>query len=124
MKVVTDSTTRATPNACGSAADGVMQGSKLQWTSKVRGVRTEGTLTCEGKFCGSHGAPPAGTTPLRLGPTDSAFRPFEFAADGRSFTMQFTLAAKTEVPKQTSFVALTGRESKRTCVPAPKGCKP
>jgi hypothetical protein len=121
--VVTATTTRATPDACGIAADGILKDGSVEWTSKVRGVRTDGTLTCSGKYCGSFGAPPSGTTALHLGPDDVRFRTFELSKDWKTFTMPFTFAAKTEVPKQTSFVALTGREVKRTCVPPPKPCE-
>jgi hypothetical protein len=124
MTVTTDASTRATPNACGVAAEGLFKDGKVIWTTKVRGLVTEGTIACTGKFCGTNGAPPSGTTAMRLGPVDATFRPFEMSKDGKSFIMPFTFAAKTEKPKQTSYVAITGHEVKRTCVPPPKPCAP
>jgi hypothetical protein len=124
MTIATASTTRATPDACGRVAEGVVKGSNVVWTSAVRGVHTEGTVTCTGKYCGSFGAPRPGPSPLKLDAADTRFRPYELSKDGKSFTMPFTLASKTESPKATSFIALTGREVKRTCVQPPKPCKP
>lgn len=123
VTVVTASTTRATPDACGIAAEGVLKDGNVMWTTNVRGLRTDGTLTCHGKSCGSFGSPAPGTRPIQIGPENVRVRPFELSADYETFTMPFTLAVKTESPKQTSFLALTGREVKRTCVPAPTPCK-
>jgi len=124
IHITADSTTTAAPDGCGVGAEGVMKDNLLQWTSKVRAVRTDGTLTCTGARCGSFGSPEPGSSPIKLGPTDMRVRSFEFSSDRKTFTMPFTLGAKTESPKQTSFLALTGHEVKRTCVPAPPPCKP
>jgi len=124
MKLFTSTLTRATPNTCGTVAEGAFHNNRLNWTTNVRGVRTDGSVTCEGTLCGRYGAPPLGKSPIEIPPTDSPFRAFEFSPDGKTFTMQFARAAKTEMPKQTSYFALTGREVKRTCAPPPKPCTP
>ena len=123
VTIVTASTTRATPDSCGIAAEGVLKDGNVMWTTSVRGLRTDGSLTCHGKSCGSFGSPAPGTRPIQIGPEDVRVRPFELTADYETFTMPYTLAVKTESPKQTSFLALTGRAVKRTCVPAPTPCK-
>jgi hypothetical protein len=120
--IAATSTTRAEPDACGVAAEGVKKGAIVEWTTKVRAVRTDGQLTCTGHYCGRYGSPAPGTGPIKIGPSDMRIRPFEFSSDGKTFTMPFTLGAKTESPKQTSFLALTGREVKRTCVPQLPAC--
>ena len=118
-RVTTRTDTRATPNRCGSAAEGVLNGDALQWTSKVRGYRTDGTLTCDGSLCGKFGAPPAGTTQLHIGPGAVAFKAFKFNADRTRFTMDYALVSKTETPKQTAHVTLAGRQVSRRCLPQP-----
>lgn len=115
--VTTDSRTRVTPDVCSSAAEGTFADHTLVWKTPVRGYRTDGTLECDGSLCGKFGAPPPGKTELHIGPGPVAFSRFEFAPDRATFTMAKTQVSKTEMPKQTGFVALAGREAKRTCVP-------
>jgi hypothetical protein len=122
ITIVANTTTHATPDACGIVAEGVRKGSTIEWLTHVRSVLTEGTLHCSGKYCGSFGAPVPGTSKVRIGPANMRVRLFELASDGRTFTMPFTFGTKTESPKQTSFLALTGREVKRTCVPSAPRC--
>jgi hypothetical protein len=112
--VVTDARARATPNAC-SIAEGVLRDESLQWTSPVAGCRTDGTLTCEGTFCGKLGAPPSGVSELHIGPTPVRFQPFAYAKDMKTFTMTYGFVAKTDTPKQTAYMALAGREVRRSC---------
>jgi hypothetical protein len=120
--VVTDTRTHATPNRCAVAAEGVLSGRSLRWATPVNGYATDGTLTCDGTLCGTFGAPPPGQSELHIAPHPVAFAPFEFAADGQTFTMASTFVSKTESPKQTAYVALAGRELKRRCVSVP-ACK-
>jgi|SoiMethySBSTD1v2_1073268.scaffolds.fasta_scaffold05057_10 hypothetical protein len=122
-KVITRTDTRATPNRCGSAAEGELQGGALNWESKVRGYKTAGTLTCEGSLCGKFGAPPTGMTQLNIGPNDVAFNAFKFNPDRTRFTMDFARVAKTEMPKQTAAITLAGRQASRRCVPKPPPCR-
>ncbi len=117
--VVTDAQTRATPDACGVAASGKLKGTTLAWSSPLAGYRTDGTLTCEGSLCGKFGAPPRGTSELHMGPGPVAFGAFELSKDLKTFTMASTQVAKTEAPKQTAHVTLSGREMRRTCVQPP-----
>jgi hypothetical protein len=119
--VVTDTQTRATPDACGIVARGVLSRTTLAWSTPVAGYRTDGTLTCEGTLCGKFGAPPPGRSELHIGPGPVPFQTFELAKDLKTFTMASTYVAKTDVPKQTAHVALAGREVRRSCV-APPSC--
>jgi hypothetical protein len=123
MTIRAETTTRATPDACGVAAEGNVKDTNVVWSTLVRGVHTDGTLTCDGSRCGSMGAPAPGTGTVKVGPNDVRVRPFEFTRDWKTFTMPFTFAVKTDTPKQTSFLALTGHEAQRTCVALPQPCK-
>lgn len=115
MTVTASTMTRAAPNAAGVIAEGILKNGEIQWTSRARSVRTDGQLFCSGTYCGSFGAPAPGKSTVKVGPEDALVRPFSLSSNGRSFTMPFTLATRTESPKQTSFLALTGREVRRTC---------
>ncbi len=114
--VTTDTHTRATPDACSVAARGALSGRTLRWSTPVSGYRTDGTLTCKGSLCGKFGAPPPGQTPLHIGPGLVQFGPFNFSPDMKTFSMQNTQVSKTEMPKQTGSIALSGREVGRSCV--------
>lgn len=113
--VVTDTQTRATPDGAGIVARGVLSRRTLAWSTPVAGYRTDGTLTCEGTLCGKFGAPPPGRSELHIGPGPVQFRSFDLARDLKTFTMASTYVAKTDVPKQTAHVALSGREVRRSC---------
>jgi hypothetical protein len=118
-RITNDAVTRGNLERCG-ATEGMFHGPVLDWATPVRSFRTDGTLTCEGSFCGSFGAPPPGQSPMHLGPNAVDFKPFRFGADRKTFTMASTFVARTESPKQTAHLALSGREVRRTC--QPKGC--
>lgn len=111
--VVTNATTVGILNPC-TAPEGALEGSTIAWSSPVRNMQTEGTLTCDGMFCGKFGAPPPGESPLRIGPDPVLFQPFRFSGDMKTFTMGKTFVARTPMPKQTSYIALAGRETSRT----------
>lgn len=115
--VTTDASTRTTPDACGVVAAGTMSDRTLRWTTPLRGYRTDGSLTCEGSLCGKFGAPPSGTSELHLPAHDVMFSPFTFSPDRKTFSMPNTEVSKSEMPKQTALIALSGREARRTCVP-------
>jgi hypothetical protein len=117
--VQTDAVSSATPDQCSVAAEGTLDGETIHWRTPVAGYRTDGTLTCDGSFCGKMGAPPPGRSTLKIGPAPIPFGPFVFANGGKTFTMARTPATKTEQPKQTSAVAVSGREIRRTCVQPP-----
>jgi len=114
--VVSNTVTHATPNSCGVSAEGLLRGSSLAWSGSVRAFRSDGMLNCDGSLCGKFGAPPAGQSPLHIGPNAVQFQPFQFSPDFKTFTMASTFVAKTDDPKQTSYLALSGREMKRSCV--------
>lgn len=114
--VTTDAWSKATPDACSVAAEGTFDGKRIHWRTPVREYRTDGTLTCSGAFCGQFGAPPPGQSPLHVGPAPQAFSDFFFSADAKTFTMPNTPGQKTEMPKQSSSVAVSGREVRRACV--------
>jgi hypothetical protein len=120
--VSTDATTRKTPDACGLPGEGLLDGRSLGWSAQVGGFRTDGFLTCEGTFCGKFGAPPAGRSALTTGPDPVLFKPFLFSADMKTFRMASTLVARSDSPKQTSHLALAGRETTRICAEA-KTCR-
>lgn len=118
-KVDTDVRTMATPDACGIVTSGMLTGKRAVWSKPVSGYRSDGTLTCDGSICGQFGAPPAGTSEIHVGPDSVNFKQFEFSPDLRTMTMQSTQVAKSDSPKQTAYLALSGREVRRTCVKAP-----
>jgi hypothetical protein len=108
--------TAATPGPCGHAATGAMKGSTLVWSSKLD-FRTDGTLECKGSMCGKFGAPAPGSSPLHIGPSPVMLEPLQFGPDGKTFTMASTFVSKTESPKQTAYLSLSGREARRSCAP-------
>ena len=115
--VVTDTSTTTRPDARNVVADGrrVAAGRRVQWTTPLHGYGTDGTLTCDGSLCGKFGAPPPGRSELHIAPHDVRFASFDFAPDGKTFTLVSTQVSKTESPKQTAFLTLAGREVRRTC---------
>jgi hypothetical protein len=117
-KVVTVSHTSTVVNPSSGSAQGMLHDRVLTWTSKVAGYHSEGTMECSGSMCGSFGAPPKGTSPLHDSPAALVLSPFTFSADGTTFTMPYTLVSKSDSPKQTTYLALAGRRTRRTC-PAP-----
>jgi hypothetical protein len=120
-EVTTSATSRATPDACGVVADGTLVGNRIRWRTPMREYRTDGTLSCRGSFCGSFGAPPRGESPLHVGPEPQPLSDWVFSSDMTTFTMARTQGARTEMPKQSSAVAVSGRLTKRVCV-APRPC--
>src|SRR5580658_3583712 len=98
------------------AAQGVLRGSDVVWSTPIAGYHSDGSLQCEGNVCGNYGAPPPGSSALHEAFSDVVFKPFHFASDGKTFTMEFSKVSHSESPKQTNFVALSGREAKRVCV--------
>ena len=119
--VTTNTHSSATPDACGVVAKGTLVGNTVHWLTPIRAYRTDGTLTCNGSFCGDFGAPPAGDSPFHVGPAPTRFNDFVFSRDWKTFTMAKTFATKTDVPKQTSAVTTSGRELWRTCA-QPRPC--
>ncbi len=114
--VVTNTTTRAAPDACGVAAEGILSGGTLLWDGPVHRVRSDGTLSCDGSLCGKFGAPPPGPSALHIGPSEILFQPFQFGAGLQTFTMARTFVSRTENPRQTAHLAIAGRETRRACV--------
>ncbi len=117
--VVTDTTTHVTLDSCASAAEGVLVERTLRWTGPVRGYATDGTITCDGSLCGKFGAPAPGRSELHIAPHPVQFSSFDFSPDEKTFSMSATFVSKTDSPKQTAYVALSGREGRRACVPPP-----
>jgi hypothetical protein len=116
--LTTDAESRAVSDACGVAGEGELVGSTLRWSRPVPECRTDGTMTCTGPGCGRFGVPPPGRSELHLRSAPLELQPLVFSADGKTFTMAYVPAARSEVPKQASRIALAGRESSRACVPA------
>ena len=115
-RVETDTKTHDTPDPRGIAAEGRLDGTTLSWATPVRGYRTDGTLICDGSMCGKLGAPPPGRSELHIGPGPVSFRSFELARDRKTFSMAETFVAHTDVPRQSAYLRLAGREVTRTCV--------
>ena len=116
--VTSDTNTWATPDACGSSAEGTLDGATIRWRTPVRGMVTQGTIACSGSFCGKFSAPPRGESAFRDGPLDIRFSSFTLSPDHKTFAMPMTFMSKTSSPKQSASMSLAGRESKRACVPA------
>lgn len=120
--VTTNTSSRAVGvDACG-APQGLLGGTTLAWSLPVPGVRTDGTLFCEGSFCGKFGAPPPGSSEIHIPAHPTTFKSFQFSADMQTFTMRSMFVSKTEAPMQTAHLALSGRELRRACVPVAKPC--
>jgi hypothetical protein len=115
--VTNDTKSSATPDQCSIAAEGTLEGQTLRWRTPVRGMHTDGKVTCTGYFCGTFGAPRAGQSDFHIASRPMWFGPFSFAPDLKTFTMPSTHASHTSSPKQSSAIALSGREVKRACVP-------
>jgi hypothetical protein len=109
--------------SCDGASTGVVDAGDVVWRTPARGYRSDGTIHCEGNVCGQFGAPVPGASPLHESPSVK-FRPFHFAGDHRTFTMPYTLVSHSDSPRQTALLALAGRETHRSCVPAPASCQP
>jgi hypothetical protein len=122
--VTTAAKTTVGRDACGVVAHGNLSGNKLELTTPLRSSRTDGTVSCEGSLCGKLGAPPPGTSALHIPPHDVHFEPWVFGPDLKTFTMAETWSARSEAPKQTSHITLSGRELRRECVSFSKrpGC--
>ena len=114
--VTADTNTVATPNACGISGEGTLAGKTLKWKGPWSGVHSDGTLTCDGGLCGKFGAPPQGVSPVHIAPHDVLMNPFDYADDRKTFSMAYAVVAKQSNPDSTSWVTLSGREMKRTCV--------
>jgi hypothetical protein len=115
-KIVSETVTRALPDACGIDGEGTLNGTTLAWGGPIRAFKSDGTINCDGSLCGKFGAPPPGQSALHIGPNPVQLLPFQFSADLKTFSMPSTFVSKTEDPKQTAYLALSGREMKRSCV--------
>ena len=113
--ITTDTTTRTTPDASGFAATGVLRGRTIAWSGPWAGMRSDGFLTCDGNLCGKFGAPAAGKTALHVAPHPARFASFELGEDGKTFRMGWSVESHQDSPRETSLVALGGRETKRIC---------
>jgi hypothetical protein len=114
--VKADTVSRTTPNSCGVAAEGVLRGNQLSWKGPWRGMRSDGSVICNGGLCGKFGAPPAGRSELHVPPHPVSFLPFKYATDLQTLTMDYSVVSRQSSPSQTSRIALAGREVRRTCV--------
>jgi hypothetical protein len=115
--VVTDTDSRAIPEGSGVVTEGNLADHTLTWSGPVRSYKTDGTMTCDGSLCGKFGAPPAGASEVHLGPRPFQPPPFQFGGDMKTFSMGFVQTSHADSPKQTTFEAVAGRETRRTCVP-------
>lgn len=120
-KVTTDTVSTLASPSCAGAAQGTAQGTRVAWSTPMRGYRSDGTIVCEGNMCGKMGAPPRGRSEHHEGPRDVSLAPLVFSADMRTFTMAPVVVSKSDSPKQTTSLSLAGREIRRTCL-AQKPC--
>jgi hypothetical protein len=116
--LVTDTAAHATPDANGVAASGRWFGpGVLQWDAPLRNYRSDGALTCEGSLCGKFGAPPPGRSELHEA-RPVQLQPFHFDREGQTFQMGFALVSSSDAPRQRTYLALAGRRTASTCLPA------
>ena len=118
-RVETDMLTRTTPNARGFAAEGVFEGRTIRWIGPWNGMHSDGTVVCNGGFCGKFGAPPEGRSEMHVPQHQATFKSFEFAPDLKTFTMAYSIVYSQSHPSQTTRISLAGREAKRTCIAPP-----
>jgi hypothetical protein len=114
--VKADTVSKVTPDACGVAAAGEFDGKAVRWNGAVSGMRSDGSLLCDGTFCGKFGAPPEGRSELHVAPHPVTFKELAFAPDMKTFTMGYSIVSQQQSPSQTSRIGLAGREVRRTCV--------
>ncbi len=117
-KLFSNTTATATPDARGVVTTGLLRPDQreLRWEGPVNGYRVDGTVQCDGSLCGRFGAPPPGTSPVHLPPNAVPFNAFHLSADRTTFTMDYAVVARADSPKQTTLIALAGREVRRVCV--------
>jgi hypothetical protein len=115
-KVMTDVHSEGTPGASAGVAQGAYSERSIRWMNVAKSFRSDGSLTCDGSLCGMFGAPQPGRSELHMGPSTMTFKPFQFSPDMTTFSMQPVLTSKTSSPQQESYVALSGRETRRTCL--------
>jgi hypothetical protein len=120
-RVSTDVQMRASRAPSSFVAEGTLGGSTLRWSGQANGVRSDGTLLCEGSMCGKFGTPPSGWSEIHTGPTSMELKPFEFAPDMQTFTMPFALFSESDAPKERTLVSIAGREVRRVCVAGATG---
>jgi hypothetical protein len=102
-----------------SVADGTLEDLTVRWDGRARGVRSDGSIECEGWMCGKFGAPPSGMSELHVAPTSMALEPFGFSADMKTFTMPYAVVSESEAPRHRTLVSISGREVQRACVAPP-----
>jgi hypothetical protein len=116
-------TTRVTTDvqmrSAGLLAEGTLEGHTVSWAGRASGLRSDGTLVCDGSMCGKFGAPPAGASEIHIGPNAVELKPFQFDTEMKTFNMPFAVLSESSSPQQRTLVSISGRESKRACVSTP-----
>ena len=120
--VVTASHTSTARDPCLGSAQGTLRANTLTWSSSVAGYRSDGTEDCSGAMCGRFGAPSSGTSPFHDASVAVTFNPFTFSPDGSTFTMPYALVSKSSSPRQTTYIALSGRRVKKSCTTSAPAC--
>jgi hypothetical protein len=118
MTVVTTSHTTTASDACSGSAHGTLHNGVLEWVSGVAGYHSDGSQECTGSMCGKFGAPPSAATPYHDTPVALRFNPFHLSDDRSTFTMDYVLVSKSNSPRQTTYMALSGRRVRQTCAPS------
>ena len=118
--VVTESRATAGLDSHDGVADGTLQGGKLTWATAIAGYHSEGTIACSGLMCGTFGAPPRGRSPIPDPPASMQFDTFTFSPDGTTFTMPYMLVSRSTSPRQSTFMAMSGRRVRHACATPPQ----
>jgi hypothetical protein len=117
--VVTESRASAGVNSCEGSADGTLRDGRLTWNTPIAGYHSEGTIDCSGLMCGRFGAPPRGRSPIPDTSASQRFGTFTFSADGATFTMPYVLVSRSTTPRQSTYMAMSGRRVTRLCTTEP-----
>jgi len=86
---------------------GTLDGNVVRWREPLRGMHTDGTLTCSG-FCGKFGLPPHGTSPFHVGAADQTFNAFVFDPEMKTFTMAKVSGARPDTSSMATAFTLRG----------------
>jgi hypothetical protein len=116
--VVTESRASAGLGSAQGSADGTLRDGTLTWATPITGYHSEGSIACSGMMCGRFGAPPRGMSPIPDSPATVRFDPFRFSADGATFTMPYALVSRSTSPRQSTYMAMSGRRVRRSCADA------
>ena len=117
--VVTESRASAGPDSLEGVAEGTLHDGTLTWSTVIAGYHSEGTIACSGMMCGTFGAPPRGRSPIPNAASSMRFDAFTFSADRTTFTMPYMLVSRSTSPRQSTYMAMSGRRVRHLCATPP-----